>query len=89
MAWYDCEDSLGEILERSRKYQGESFWEDYVANRFMRLSMSGRAEELHAWEIKISEEVGPTTLPTREHADLVQRKRQLEDIHFGMLKVDR
>jgi hypothetical protein len=81
----DDDKRLGEILETARKYKGEQFWEDYLGNHFARLSMSGRAEELAKWDDLLQAETGLT----REHADLVQRKRQLEDIHFGMLKVSR
>lgn len=76
---------LGELLETARKYRGESYWDEYLGNHFARLSMSGRADELAKWDELLQME----HQLTRDHADLVQRKRQLEDIHFGMLKVDR
>jgi hypothetical protein len=80
---------LSEILQTARKYRGETYWEDYLGNHFARLSMTQRADELARWDDLIEAEVGPTTIPTREHADLVQRKRQLEDLHYGLLRVDR
>jgi hypothetical protein len=81
----DDDKRLGEILETSRKYKGEHYWEDYLGNYFARLSMSGRAEELSRWDdfLEMEHQL------TRDHADLLQRKRQLDDIHFGMLKVHR
>jgi hypothetical protein len=81
----DDDKRLGEILETARKYRGESYWLDYLGNHFARLSMTQRAQELERWDDLLEKETGLT----REHADLVQRKRMLEDLHFGMLKVDR
>jgi hypothetical protein len=81
----DDDKRLGELLESSRKYKGDQFWEDYLGNHFAQLSMSQRAEELSRWDDLLQME----HQLTRDHADLVQRKRQLDDIHFGMLKVDR
>ena len=81
----DDEKRLGELLETARKYKGEQYWDDYLANHFARLSMSQRAEELSRWDDLMQMEYRLS----RDHADLVQRKRQLDDIHFGMLRVDR
>ena len=76
---------LGDLLETARKYRGEEFWNDYLGNHFCRLSMTQRAEELSRWDDLLEKE----SALTREHAELLQRKRQLNDLHFHMLAVDR
>ena len=81
----DDDKRLGELLETARKYKGEQYWDQYLSDHFCRLSMSQRAQELSRWDDLMQMEYRLS----RDHADLVQRKRQLDDIHFGMLRVDR
>jgi len=82
--WSFSNDRLPEILDHSERYTGPAYWENYQAG-FVKMNVQQRAEELVAWDRKMSDEV----TPSRQTAELIAKRRELQALHDTLRAVDR
>jgi hypothetical protein len=76
--------TISECDATVEKY-GLTDFETYIERDFPRFSEAERLAVLMQWDEMLSNE----TRPTKELADHVSRKRQLDDVHFALKNIGR
>jgi hypothetical protein len=79
------EDTLHEILGGLQKYADDDVFESFKMNEFFRYGPTERIAVLSGWDKKMEME----TKPNRETAELIAKKRELNDLHFLLKKAGR
>ena len=82
--WSFSNDRLPDILDNSERYTGADYWENYLGG-VSKMNVQQRAEELVAWDRKMSDEV----TPSRQTAELISKRRELQALHDLLKSVGR
>lgn len=78
------DERLGEIFDSYQKYSDVDVFDKFKRD-FLRYSPEVRLEVLTAYDRKMEFE----TKPTRDHAELISRKRELDDLDRLLKKAGR